>query len=175
MKLRGSAAFAAVLLVCSTAAAQPSWKDRQQAARLTQEGKILVKKGSFAEAAEKFRQADQLSPSPSVKLDLARMLLAVGALAEAKDVAAACVSDKPQQWVDRKAQKDCETLVGEIDERAPTLALSVFEPEASQVTVEVDGEPAEIGAAMALDPGEHTVVATAEGYETFRETFTLDE
>jgi hypothetical protein len=175
MKLRGSCLAAAVVLICSTASAQPSWKDRQRAAQLTQQGKILVKKGEVGEAADKFREADQLSPAPSVKLELARMLLALAKLREAKEVAEACIADKPQQWMDKKAQKDCETLLVEVGDRTPTLALSVFEPEASKVAIEVDGEPGDTGEPTALDPGEHTVVATAEGYLEYRETFTLKE
>ena len=175
MKLRGSCLTVALVLVCSTAVAQPSWKDRQRAAQLTQQGKILVKKGEIGEAADKFREADQLSPAPSVKLELARILVAMAKLREAREVAEACKDDKPQQWIDKKAQKDCEALLVEIGERMPTLALSVFEPEASKVTIEVDGEPAETGEPIELDAGEHTVVATAAGYQEFRETFTLNE
>ena len=173
MKLRGSCLAAALLLVSTTASAQPTWKDRQRAAQLTQQGKILVKKGEVEAAADKFREADTLSPAPSVKLDLARMLVALTRFREAKDVAKACTTDKPQQWIDRKAQRDCETLLEEIAERTPTVTLSVFDPEASRVTIEVDGEPADTGEAIALDPGEHRVVATAEGYQEYSETFTI--
>jgi hypothetical protein len=177
MKLRGILPSAAVvLLVAATATAQPSWKDRQAAARLAAEGKALVKKGSFPEAAEKFREADGLSPSPAVKLDLARLLLELSSFREARSVAEACTSDKAQSWADKQALQGCKKLLDEISDRTPTLALSVFEPEAGKVSVKVDGEPVDLTQGpIPLDPGEHLVTATASGYDDFEKKLTLAE
>ncbi|MEM1031063.1 MAG: tetratricopeptide repeat protein [Myxococcota bacterium] len=171
------AAAVTVMLGATAANAQkPTWRERAEAQQRYQQGKLLVRRGKFEEAAEKFREADGKDPQPAYKLELARMLLEQGAFSDASALLDACEEAAPQLWIQKQAQKQCATLAEEVDERTPKLGVSVFAPEASLVTVSVDGSPVDPDAGpIALDPGDYEVTAVADGYEDFRQTVTLAE
>jgi len=164
------------LLVSSFATAAPTFKDRKEAQKLAREAKDLSKRGKHKKAAKKFKKADRLVPAPSYKLGLANMLIELGDLVQASEVAAECAGTQARQWVEKKAAANCGKLVGEIDERTPSLEVTVFEPSANDVTVTVDGEefdPAE--GALAFNPGSYQLLATADGYQDFTEQVKLGE
>jgi tetratricopeptide (TPR) repeat protein len=164
------------MLAASFAFAGPSFKELNEAKKLAADGKQLAKKGDFAKAAKKYKKADDLVPAPSYKLELARMLLEVGDLVQANQVAKACAETSPRQWAEKKAHKECQSLAKEVDERVPTLEITVFEPSADQVTVKVDGndfDPAE--GAVEYNPGSYAISATADGFADFSEKVKLAE
>lgn len=172
----GLATAAVLTLGAATAGAQPSWRDKAEAKQLYRQGKFLVRKGDFEAAAEKFQAADEKDPQPSYKLELARMLVEKGAFAEATSTLEACSALEPKQWAEKNAQKKCGTFADEVNERSPKLGVQIFEPEASLVTVTVDGDTVDPGdGPFALDPGEHEVEAEAEGYESFSKKVQLEE
>jgi len=172
----GLTTAAVLTLGAATADAAPSWRDRAEAQQLYQQGKLLVRKGDFDAAAEKFEAADDKDPQPAYKLELARMQVEKGSFQAAKSTLEACNALEPQQWAQKNAKKQCGTFADEVSERAPKLGVQIFEPEASLVTVSVDGEVvAPDDGPFALDPGDHQVSAEAEGYESFNETVTLEE
>lgn len=172
----GLATAAVLTLGAATAGAQPSWRDKAEAKQLYQQGKLLVRKGDFEGAADKFKAADEKDPQASYKLELARMLVEKGAFAEATATLEACNALEPAQWAEKNAKKQCGTFANEVGERAPKLGVQIFEPEASLVTVTVDGDTVDPeDGPFALDPGEHEIKAEAEGYETFSKTVELAE
>ena len=153
-----------------------SWKDRRKAQKLGREAKALAVKGDFEEAAAKYREADELIPAPSYKLEQARMLVALKDFIGASEILAACVEKPPRQWVEKVAYKNCEKLVAEVDDRTPTIEVTVFEPSADVVTVTVDGESYEPGEGpVGYNPGEVKITAEADGYERFETTVKLME
>jgi len=172
----GLATAAVLTLGAATAGAQPSWRDKAEAKQLYQQGKLLVRRGDFEGAAKKFEAADEKDPQPSYKLELARMLVEKGAFAEATSALEACNALEPKQWAEKNAKKTCGTFADEVNERAPKLGVQVFEPEASLVTVTVDGDTVDPGdGPFALDPGAHEVEATADGYTSFSKKVELEE
>jgi hypothetical protein len=164
------------LALASTSLAAPSFKDKQEAQQLAAEGKKLALKGDFKKAAKKYKKADELAPSPSYKLELARLLIELDDFIQAGEVLSAAGKDKPVSWQDKKAQKDLEALAKEVVQRTPTLAVEVAEPEASKVTITVAGEQFEpADGARPFNPGSYEVVAKADGYTPFAKTIKLDE
>jgi tetratricopeptide (TPR) repeat protein len=161
-----------VTLVASAALAG----DREQAQKLGREGKGLIKQGKFDEAASKFKEADDLSPAPSYKLELARMLLEMKDFLGAGETLRACMDAKPREWMEKKAQKGCAPLLEEVNQRTPKLSISVFEPEAGKVTLTVDGHEFDpSNGAVDYNPGEYEVVAKAAGYETYKKKVKLED
>lgn len=177
MKRRWIAAAALTAsLFSATDADAAGWKERQEAQKLGKEAKALAVKGDFEKAAEKYAAADELIPAPSYKLELALMLVAMKDLIGASEVLAACVENEPRQWVEKVAYKKCQKLVTEVQERTPTIEVTVFEPAADEVTVTVDGEAYEPGeGAVGYNPGKVEITAEADGYEPFSKTVKLME
>ncbi len=177
MKRRWIAVAALTASLFSVADAKAaSWKDRQNAQKLGKEAKALAVKGDFEEAAAKYREADELVPAPSYKLELARMLAANKDLIGASEVLAACVETEPRQWVEKVAYQNCKKFITEVDERTPTIEVTVFEPSADEVTITVDGESYEPGEGpVGYNPGKVKISAEADGYEPFDKTVKLME
>jgi tetratricopeptide (TPR) repeat protein len=171
-----AAALIAAATLSSANVEAASWKERQQAQKLGKEAKGLAKQGKFKKAAKKYKKADELTPAPSYKLELARMLVALEDLVQAAEVVDACVEKQPRQWVEKVAFKKCQDLAVELEDRIPTIEISVFEPSAELVEVTVDGEdydPDE--GAVSFNPGEVEVEASADGYAPYSKTVKLPE
>jgi len=153
-----------------------SWKDRRKAQQLGKEAKALAVKGDFEKAAAMYREADELIPAPSYKLELARMLVAMKDLIGASEVLAQCVEKEPRQWVEKVAYKKCEKFIVEVDDRMPTIEVTVFEPSADEVTLTVDGDGYQPGEGpVGYNPGKVEIEANAPGYEPYRKTVKLME
>jgi tetratricopeptide (TPR) repeat protein len=166
MGLAGSAATAA----------PPKQPQKQEAQKLANEGRALVKQGKFAEAAKKFKRADDANPSVAYKLEMAKLLIELGDLKQAHRVLKDAVDMKAQQFNEKQAQKKANDLLQEVAERTPTLKISVLEPEANKVRITVDGEEYDTGdGAIPVNPGSVAVEATATGYEAFNKTLKLAE
>lgn len=172
--LRATAIVAAVTFVAPAHA--QSYREKIEAQKAARAGKLALRQGKFDEAASKLEEANGVMDVPSWKLDQARALIELQRLRDAGEVAEACAAQESvRQWAEKQAQKKCAELIEELDQRTPKLSLSVFEPSADQVTVEVDGEEVDVDQPLRLDPGEHAIVAKAEGYETFTDAVTLGE
>ncbi|MEZ4444684.1 MAG: hypothetical protein R3B72_36755 [Polyangiaceae bacterium] len=160
----------------ATVHAAPDWQNRKEAQKLVLEAKGLAKQGDFKKAAKKYKKADELTPAPSYKLELARMLVALEDFVQAAEVLTGCVETEPRQWAEKVAFKKCQQLQAEVEERTPTLEVTVFEPSADQVSIRIDGDaydPAE--GPLAFNPGKVKVEASADGYEEFSKTVKLKE
>jgi hypothetical protein len=166
--------------VLALVAPQPAWaggwKERKQARKAASAGKAAVRKGDFEKAARKYKLADTLVPAPSYKLELGRVLIELGDLLQAGDVLREASEVRARQWAEKVAVQKSKRLLKEVEERTPTLTVVVAKPEASSVTVFVDGndfEPAD--GAVPFNPGSYEVEAEAPGYERWSSTVKLDE
>jgi hypothetical protein len=152
----------------------PSWRDRAAAQKLAREAKLLMLKGSFEEAAAKYQEADKLVPAPSYKLERARALVELGRMLEAREVLRTAAEDKPAQFMEKMAQKKASAFDKELEQRTPTLEITVFRPEAAKVTLRIDGETIDHGAgAVPFDPGELTISAEAPGFAPWEQKVKL--
>jgi hypothetical protein len=151
-----------LLVAPRSAAAQPA--DASVDA-LMAEGKTLLGQGKVAEACAKMEQAYASKPSSAIQLELAGCHEKQGkvtiALAEYNEAAAAA---KKERRPDREQKALLKSKA--LGPKIPKLTLTLS-PEAGAVAglaLSVDGKPlerAEWGKALSVDPGEHTVSATA--------------
>jgi tetratricopeptide (TPR) repeat protein len=157
-----------VLLFAFGAWAKPSFKDRSRAHRLSNKAAFFAKIGKHEEAVEQLREADSLDPKPSLKRRLARSLIELDEFLEAMDVLEAAVQEKPRTWVEKQAVRKSKKLAEELEGRTPTLTIVMIVPKPAKVAADVtlDGESfdPDVGP-FPVNPGNHEVVAGAEGYE----------
>lgn len=175
---------AAALLVALSAspgrgrAQAPDREPRVAAQALFDEAMALRKKGEWAEVCAKLDESLRLDPAPGTKFYLAECLERTGKLASA--------------WLlytevaDSMATTGQEKREAAARERAAALAprvarLEVVVPAAARVPgleVRRDGivlGEAQWGFAAPVDPGRHTVEATAPGRAPFRKAVVLDQ
>jgi hypothetical protein len=170
--------FALSLLLCaSVATAAPTFKDRLAARKLASKGKQLARQGKHKKAAKKFKEADDLVPAPSYKLELAEMLLELGDMVQAMEVLEECMDQKPiRQWQEKLAQKKCIQLASKVDDKMPRIAVVVIEPSSEEVIIMIEGEdydPSE--GEVGFNPGKYEVTAEADGYKSFEKKVKVEE
>jgi hypothetical protein len=149
----------------------------QRALALGYEGDGLYAKGRWAEAYDRFAQADALAHSPVFVLYMARCRKNAGKLLEARAiydrVAGETVPpDAPRPF--REAIADAAAERQELGKRIPSILVVVKGAPAGEVTVRVDGRAVPAGTAVPLDPAAHRVVATRGG-RTAEKTVVLAE
>jgi hypothetical protein len=154
----------AVMLLAATAGAQSN--DKVAAEALFEDGRRLVAAGNFAEACPKFADSQRLDPSPATLLNLASCYEKSGRTASAwatyREAASAASAAGRAEYI-TTAQRHAEAL----GPRLGRLALKVEQPVAGLQIVR-DGarvDPAAWGEAIPLDPGSHTIEASAPGFK----------
>jgi hypothetical protein len=171
----GIALLLASLTATTAAYADPTSADRETARTLMQQGRELTAKGDLKAALKRFKGADDIMHVPTTALEVARTLVALGQLVEARDFIAAIRQNaprasEPQPFKDARAKADA--LDASLNGRIPSLVVTVKgTPEGEQATVSVDGTPIPagvLGLPRAVDPGHHVVTAkiaskTAQG------------
>jgi len=175
VKIHRYSALALALALSSPAHAESGEPHNQAAITLAYEGRELYNAGKYAAAIDKFVAAKQLAHSPVFDLYIARSARALGryldALAHYDDAARLELgADAPVAF--RGAQQEASRERRELALQVPRLTLTTPATEGT-ITVQLDGRslagPAE---AVALDPGEHQLVAEADG-RRFERTFTV--
>jgi hypothetical protein len=158
-----------LLLFGGRAAAQP---DKAALAEvLFQEASALVQAGKLAEACPKFLASHKADPSYGAVFNLGECYLRTGktASAWAAFVEAAGVASKASEHA-RVA--DATSRAKALEPKLSRLAI-VVKANDSGLSVRRDGvdiDPAAFGASMPVDPGEHTIEASAPGKKAFTTT-----
>jgi hypothetical protein len=140
--------------------------DPAGAQALFNEAKKLVAAGKYAEACPKLEESQRLAPAVGTKFNLSDCYEHTGKLASAWAgfLSVAAASKNANQGQREKAARD---RAAAIEPKLSRLAVGV--PDAARVVgleVRRDGEAigeAEWGESMPVDPGEHTITATAPG------------
>lgn len=168
------ALLAAALLFAPLAAlAGPSAQDKAAAKTAWTKGKQLDKAGQLDEALVALREAVQADPKVQYQLDLARALVKKKAYLEAlATIEAIAGSSEPNT---QKAKSAAAGLKKEIEPKVPSLKIEVKGSGASEALVTVDGERAEVGRELPLDPGKHSVRGRAGDGPEVSEEVTLAE
>jgi hypothetical protein len=162
--------------------AAPSEADKAKARALMDEGDRRVDRGDQAGALVVYRQADAIMSVPTTGIEVARTLVSLGKLIEAREVALAVVRIPTKAGEARVfgiARRDAAELARDLERRIPSLRIDVdaFE-HPSTVSVKIDGveaHPPPLLAPRKLDPGPHTLVIAAPDYRTQTRTITLAE
>lgn len=143
---------------------------------LFEEARALMDKGDYANACKKFEGSQSLDPAAGTQFNLALCYEKSGKTASAwatyLDAATAYKATNRPEW-ETKARAKATQL-------ASTLAkVTIAAPNApADLKVTRDGKPvlaSELGSAIPLDPGSHTVEATAKDRTPFTTTFELQK
>jgi hypothetical protein len=160
----------AALALAPTAAAAADPPDKAEALKLLKQGNQLARLGDHLSALERFRSAYARFPSPNILLNLGTTLRELGRNAEAAAEYERFLAD-PRAEAAKKGE--VTRVLGEIDRVVGRLRVEVNDPLAE---VRLDGKPLEaerLRGAFRIEPGEHTVVASREGFLPAVRTLTV--
>src|SRR5579859_2493469 len=166
-------AFAQAQPASGTAAA-PSGKVVAEA--LFEEGRKLVGDGKYAEACPKFADSERLDPSASTLLNLASCYEKLGRTASAwatfREAASAANAVGRADYMGT-AQRHADALSPRLSRLTVTVAGSLAGIRVERDAAAVD--PAEWGTPIPVDPGEHTIAATAPGHQAWATTVDMTQ
>jgi hypothetical protein len=171
------ALFALSALAPRTSAADPpSAAERTLAQSLFDQGRRLMDTGHYAEACPKLADSQRLDPGGGTLLNLALCYDKLGKLATAyadyHDALAQAVADHR-----RDREQFARDRMAALDARLPRIQLDVVGAP-TDAAVELDGTgvpPTAWPTAIPVDPGAHTVHATATGRPTLDVTVVVGE
>ncbi|MEN9578471.1 MAG: hypothetical protein RJA70_1480 [Pseudomonadota bacterium] len=149
-------------------------QDMAAAEALFKEGKVLFDSGQTSLACAKFAESQRLDPSPGTLMNLAACHEKEGKAASAW--AEFLAASRAAKAAGRDAL--AEAAVARAQGLEPSLAKLSISVSASVTGLEVlrNGEvlsAASLGSALPVDPGEHQLIARAEGYETWTGTVSV--
>ena len=178
--LVASMTFVALTSTPNLAVAQPSAQDRASARQLAEEGQKRLEAKDYRGALDYLLRADSLVPAPTVKVRIAKAYEALGQLLEAYELLMS-VSREPGQSNDPPWYKEARDGAGgdaaKIYGRLPSITIRV-EPATAKADITVDGKPmnaALLGVPAKFNPGTHTVVVSAVGFEQQQQTIQIAE
>jgi hypothetical protein len=180
-KTLGSLASTLLALSLSTcpALAQPSASDRATARALAEEGGEALDKKNYEIAADRFSRADALVHAPTLSLELARAQVGLRRFVEAQETYLRIIREgvppgSPPAFT--KAFQDAQKEIKAIPPRLGWVTLTVTGANAFIVTIDGNEVPkAALDVKRAVNPGNHVVKASADGYVANETTFTVGE
>jgi hypothetical protein len=185
MRLFRGISLAASIWLCGVTAstvahAQPagaSAPGKEHAKRLFDEGIELEKKGDFAGALAKYKEAEQITVTAGLRFHTGYCLEMTGKLVAALDTYEA--ADKLAR--DQNKQEVRAAVTARLDPlraRVPQLAIRLTTP-ANGAEVQLDGvtvgAPLLDGKSFRVEPGEHVVSARAAGFKAFTRKLQVPE
>jgi hypothetical protein len=176
-RLCGAVAGFVLCTVASGASADPSPADIKTARQLFSEAEQLRAQGDCAGAVTKLRQAIAIKETPGLRFHLAHCEERLGQLVQANTDYRRASELIRGGMSAPDVQRLLEPAQESLSERVPTVRIRV--PELTPpVRVHLDGQ--ELGRDalsnfIPVDPGKHTVLAEAEGYDPFRIELSIAE
>jgi|HubBroStandDraft_1064217.scaffolds.fasta_scaffold01668_4 hypothetical protein len=168
--------LAGCLLVSATAHAQTPSTSKVTAEALFEDGRRLMTEGKYAEACPKFAASERLDASTATLLNLASCYERQGRTATAwatyKEAASAANAAGRSDYL-----VAAERHASGLEPSLPRLTLNVDQP-VEGLHVERDGaavDRAEWGIAIPVDPGSHSIVATAAGHKGWASTVAVTQ
>lgn len=167
--------------VSTTAFAQTD-EQRAGARTLATEGAQAFNEGRFKDAVDLFSKAESLVHAPPHLLFMARAHTKLGQFVKAREAYLKIVKEQlapnaPQAFRDAQASADEERK--QVEPHIGKLTVKVEGAEsAKDLNVQIDGQPFPsvlLGVPQPMDPGEHSVTATATGFKAAPATATLKD
>lgn len=160
---------------------EPSAADIAAARALSQEGTKLANANKCAEAIDKLSRAEKLFHAPTTLSRLGECQVKVGRVVEGTEnlnrvVRETLAPNAPKAFV--KAQERAKELLPAARAKIAKLTVTVNAPKGAEIAVRVDGEPmnsANLGTERPVDPGEHTIEASAPGHTSAKAKAQLKE
>lgn len=170
-------ALALVALCWTGDAFAQSEADKATARALAVEAQQALDAKRYAEAADKFGRAEKLFHAPTLVVGLARAYVGMGKYVEAMEAYNEVIrepisADAPEPFVN--AQADAKKEIQGLDEKIGWVTLRVEGP--SEPTVDLDGQSvsaASLGVRRAVNPGDHVVRVSADGWNTAEQSFSI--
>lgn len=181
-RLFASALLAASLLGLSAPALAQTDEQRAGARSLATEGALAFNEGRFKDAVELFSKAESLVHAPPHLLFMARAHERLGQLVKAREAYMKIVKEQlapnaPQAFRDAQVAAEEERKL--VEPKIGRLTIKVEGADtAKDLTVSVDGQPISavlLGVPQPMDPGTHTVTATATGFKAQPASVTLKD
>jgi len=173
-------AFIVVSVVAGHAYAQspsPSGNSSTLAEQLFNQARDLAKANQWAEACPKFEASLRYDPVLGTRLNLATCYEHIGKLASAWGLYRESI-ELAKKAGDVKRADYAQKQATALEPRLPKLAISApaappagFIVKRDDTTIDAGG----LGVALYVDPGTHTITASAPGFEPFALTVTLVE
>ncbi len=144
-------------------------------------GDQLFQKGDHGRALQAYSAADAIMNVPTTGLAVARAHAALGQLMQARNKARLVARSTPQASespVLTEARAAAAKLEAEVAARIPTLIVKVTGPTRAATEVTVDGTrvpTVALAEGWKVNPGSHTVLAAAKGFESAGERIELRE
>jgi hypothetical protein len=177
-----AAVLATALLGATPAALAQTDEQRAGARTLATEGAAAFNEGRFKDAVDLFSRAESLVHAPPHLLFMARAHAKLGQFVKAREAYLRIVKEQlspnaPQAF--RDAQAAAEEERKQVEPHIGRLLVKVEGAEgAKDLAVTIDGQPfptVMLGVPQPMDPGQHTVTATATGYKAAPATVTLKD
>jgi hypothetical protein len=178
-------AAAIPLAVCSLAPAaygqEPAAQDIAQARQLGQQAQAAYDAGNYAESEKLWNAAANLyAQAPTLTLGLARTQAKLGKFVAAQESYNKIIREWSNNPSPPPAFKDAleaaKAEVGAVSSRVANVTITVEGTQSPQVTIDGQTVPvAALGLKRPVDPGQHVVKASAQGYSPAETTFTVAE
>ena len=164
------------LLLIAPASAQ-SEADKATARALSIEANQALEAKDYKTAADKFKRAEALYHAPTLLVGLGRAYVGLEKWVEAMEsynrVIREPLGDNPNEAF-LQAVEDAKREVVGLDAKIAWVTINVAGPDEPNVTL--DGTAvsiASLGVKRAVNPGDHTIEASAEGFENGSESFSI--
>ena len=165
--MRVGSSLAIVCALAAGAAAEPTYRDVQEAQLLFARGRTLLDSAKYSEACAAFARSHQLDPQAGTLYNLAgcfvKRNMLVSAWTAYRDLA---VHDR-----NPKRRDDAAARAQKLEASLPRLRISA--PQGWTVTANGVDVTGKIDIDDPVDPGAYEVVATARNEPTFRTTVTV--
>lgn len=175
------APLATVTLATTASAQEASAQDIAQARQLGGQAQAAFDAGNFAESEKLWNAAARLySQAPTLTLGLARTQAKLKKYVAAQESYNKIIREWGNNASPPPAFKDAveaaKAEVGAMSAKVGTVVVTVEGPPSPVVTIDGENVPAAaLGLKRPVDPGQHAVKATAEGYKPADATFTVAE
>lgn len=172
----GALAFA-LLLAPAASAAEPSAADKSLAQALFEQGRSLMDGKRYAEACPRFADSERLDPGGGTVLNLALCYDKLGKLALAYSTYNEALS---AAIAERRGDREsfARERIAALGARLPRLTVRVDDASAQDAQVRLDGvdvPPSAWGSPTPVDPGRHTIDASAPARRPYEAILTLRE
>jgi PEGA domain len=154
--------------------------DRESARQLLDRGDEQAEQGDLDGALASYQAAHELMHVPTTGLEVARTLVKLGKMVEARDVALEVMRMPTAAREGRPfkvARAAAENLARELASQIPTLRLELRPEVASeQAAIDIDQRKvplSALGLGYTLNPGAHRIQIAANGYQTVVRNVTL--
>ncbi|MFO0661315.1 MAG: hypothetical protein U0165_16000 [Polyangiaceae bacterium] len=179
MRLHSWVALVALTVLPSVALAAPTAAAKTAAREFTATAVKALGDKDYSKALEYFEKAYALVPAPTLALGRARSLVGLGKYKKAVEVYQAIVTEgapknAPAPIV--RAVDSAKKEIGETQSKLGSVTITVQSGVKASVTVDGEAFPeSQWGSKQTIDPGEHEIVAIAEGKDKLSKKIKVTE